>query len=46
MLVAITAVTEMGYQINAFEIMPNLLYPYMLLLSSLVFIFLVPNKKK
>ena len=46
MLVAITAVTEMGYQINAFEIMPNLLYPYMLLLSSLVFIFLVPNTKK
>ena len=46
MLVAITAVTEMGYQINAFEIIPNLFYPYMLLLSSLVFIFLVPNKKK
>ncbi len=44
MLVAITAVSEMGHQINAFQIMPNLFYPYMLLLSSLVFIFLIPGK--
>ncbi len=46
MLVAITAATEMGYTISAFEIMPNLFYPYLLLVSSLVFIYLVPQKKK
>lgn len=45
MLVAISAVRELGYEISAFEIMPNLLYPYMLLISSLVFIFIVPDKK-
>ena len=44
MLVAITAVSEMGSEISAFEIIPNLLYPYMLLISSLVFMFFVPEK--
>ena len=46
MLVAISATVEMGYEITAFQIMPHLLYPYLLLVSSLVFIFLVPAKKK
>ena len=46
MLVAISTCATLNHQINAFQIMPNLLYPYMLLLSSLVFIFLVPNTKK
>lgn len=46
MLVAISAAAEMGATVSAFEIMPNLFYPYMLLLSSLVFIFLVPTKNK
>ena len=46
MLVAITAVSEMGGEITAFEIIPNLLYPYMLLISSLVFMFFVPEKNK
>ncbi len=45
MLVAITAVTELGGTISAFEIIPLLFYPYLLILSSLVFIFLVPAKK-
>ena len=45
MLVAISAVNTMGLEISAFEIMPNLLYPYMLLLSSLMFMFFVPEKK-
>lgn len=45
MLVAITAVTEMGYELNAFQVIPNLFYPMVLLLSSLVFIFLVPDKR-
>ncbi len=44
MLVAITAVTIAGYEISAFDIIPKLYYPFFLLLSSLVFIFLVPSK--
>ncbi len=44
MLVAISAATELGQSVSAFEIIPNLFYPYMLLVSSLVFIFLVPEK--
>ena len=44
-LVAIAAVTEMGYQISAFDIIPNLFYPYLLLVCSLVAI-LMPQKKK
>ncbi len=46
MLVAITAVTELGGTISAFEIIPLLFYPYLLIISSLVFIFFVPSKKK
>ena len=46
MLVAISTVSNMGEEVSAFQIIPNLFYPYMLLISSLVFIFLVPNKKK
>ncbi len=45
MLVAITAVNEMGGEISAFEIIPNIFYPFMLLISSLVFMFFVPEKK-
>ena len=46
MLVAISAAAELGYEISAFQIIPNLFYPGLLLLSSLVFIFLVPQKKR
>ena len=46
MLVAITACAEMGVQISAFDIMGYLYYPYLLLVSSLVAIFLVGEKKK
>ena len=45
-LVAVSVATELGSAVSAFEIIPNLFYPYMLLLSSLVFVFLVPEKKK
>ena len=45
MLVAVSAAMELGAQVSAFEILPNLYYPYMLLISSLIFIFLVPDKK-
>ena len=44
MLVAITAVSEMGHELTAFQVIPNLFYPMMLLISSLIFIFLVPEK--
>lgn len=46
MLVAISAVHEMGYEISAFDVIPNLFYPGLLLISSLVFIFLIPEKKR
>ena len=44
MLVAISAAAELGFEVTAFEIMPNLIYPYVLLICSLIFIFLVPDK--
>ena len=46
MLVAISACEELGQHVSAFEIIPNLFYPFLLLVSSLVFIFLVPERKK
>ncbi len=46
MLVAISAVTTTGNSISAFDILPNLFYPAMLLISSLVFIFIIPDKKQ
>ena len=46
MLVAISAATEMGAAVSAFDIMPNLLYPYLLLVSLLVSIYLIPHKNK
>ena len=45
MLVAIAAADTLGYSVSAFEIMPNLFYPYILLISSLVFIYIIPEKK-
>ena len=46
MLVALSATAELGYELSAFQVMPHLVYPYLLLVSSLVFIFLVPERKK
>lgn len=45
MLVAISAATELGCEVSAFDIIPNLFYPYMLLISCLIFIFLIPQRK-
>ena len=45
MLVAISAAAEMGFALSAFSIMRYLFYPYLLLVSSLVAIFLVKGKK-
>lgn len=46
MLVAVSAAVELGYEVSAFQILPNLTYPYMLLLSSLLFIFVIPAKNE
>lgn len=44
MLVAISACAELGCEVSAFDIIPNLYYPCMLLVSSLVFLFCIPEK--
>ena len=46
MLVAQSAVGAMGLEIGAFEVISHLFYPMMLLLSSLVFMFFIPERKK
>jgi len=46
MLVALSAVSAMGLKLGAFAVIAHLFYPMMLLLSSLVFIFIVPERKK
>ncbi len=44
-LVALSAVNTVGAEISAIDIISNLYYPLMLLISSIVFIFLIPEKK-
>ena len=39
MLVAISAAKELGFELSAFQIMPKLFYPMLLLVSSLIAIF-------
>lgn len=46
MLVALSAVHELGYEISAFDVIPRLFYPGLLLLSSLFFIFVIPAKDR
>ena len=46
MLVALSAANELEKSVTAFQVIPYLFYPYLLLLSSLVFIFFIPDKKK
>jgi len=45
-LVALSAVSTLGITLNAFDIMQYMYYPMMLLVSSLIFIFLIPDKTK
>jgi len=45
MLVAVSVAAELGCVVSAFDVIPNLMYPYMLLLSSFVFVFIIPEKK-
>jgi len=44
-LVAVSVAAELGCTVSAFEVIPNLMYPYMLMISSLIFIFIIPEKK-
>ncbi len=46
MLVALSAANELGYELSAFDVIPKLFYPGLLLLSSLIFIFVIPDRKK
>lgn len=46
MLVAVSVAAGLEHSVSAFQIMPNLWYPFMLLISSLIFVFLIPEKKK
>ncbi len=46
MLVALSAVSTMGLELGAFEVISHLFYPMMLLVSSLVFMFVIPERKK
>ncbi len=45
MLVAISSAATLGCTVSAFEIIPYLFYPFLLCISSLVFIFVIPEKK-
>lgn len=46
MLVALSAANELGYELSAFDVIPNLFYPGLLLVSSLIFIFLIPERRR
>ena len=46
MLVALSVVSAAGMSLTAFDIIANLFYPMMLLVSSLVFMFLIPERAK
>ncbi|MBO5755642.1 MAG: Na+/H+ antiporter NhaC family protein [Clostridia bacterium] len=46
MLVALSAVSSMNFSLTAFDVIPFLFYPFALLLSSLVFIFFIPERKE
>ncbi len=45
MLVALSACATLGHEVSAFQIIPFLFYPFLLLISSLVFIYLLPERK-
>ena len=46
MLVAVSAAAELGHPVSSFQVMPYLIYPYLLLVSSLVFILLAPEGRR
>ena len=46
MLVALSAANVLGAELGAFTVISHLFYPMMLLISSLVFMFFVPERNK
>ena len=46
MLIAVSTANELGGMITAFDVMGCLFYPMFLLLSSLVFIYVIPERRK
>lgn len=46
MLVALSAASSMGVTLSAFDVIGNMFYPMLLLVSSIVFIFLIPERKR
>ncbi len=44
-LVALSVVTTLGFELSAFDVIKNLFYPFLLLISSLIFIFIISEKK-
>ena len=46
MLLALSAVAAAGYAVSAFQIIPYLMYQFMLLISMLVFIFFFSDRKR
>ena len=44
-LVALSVVHTLGYQLSSIDIIKHLFYPMMLLISSLLFIFVIPESK-
>ncbi|MCQ2510381.1 MAG: Na+/H+ antiporter NhaC family protein, partial [Lachnospiraceae bacterium] len=45
MLMALSAVITAGYMISAFDVIPYMYYPFLLLISVLVFIFVIDKIK-
>lgn len=45
LLVAVSAAASVGVAVSTIDIIPNLFYPFALLISALVFIFIIPSKK-
>ena len=45
MLLAVSTVAMLGVSLSAFNIIPYLIYPFMLLISMLAFILFVPERK-
>jgi len=45
MLVALSAVNTMGFELGAFAVISHMFYPMMLLISSLIFMFVIPQRK-
>ena len=44
-LVALSTVSTLGFDLSAFQVLGNLFYPMLLLVSSLLFIFVIPERK-